>query len=49
MRSPCSVCVRARPRVRVSVVARQRLGKHVPAGMNIHARIEQRLNFVFCM
>jgi hypothetical protein len=40
MRSPCCVCV---PRI----VARQRLGKHVPMATNTHATIEELSDEVF--
>jgi hypothetical protein len=42
MRSPCCV-------PRPNPVARQRLGKHVPAAMNTHATIEELLDVAFYM
>jgi hypothetical protein len=45
MRSPCCLCVFVLP----PKVARQRLGKHVPAATNTHATVKELLDPVFSM
>jgi hypothetical protein len=45
MRSPCCLCVYVS--IYLPIVARQRLGKHVPTAMNTHVTIEELLDAVF--